>query len=804
MRCCDYLLASNDSFAYRFDRLICDLMKYLFIFFIFLSSFSAFSQSVTGKIETSTGTGLPFASIFVLNSNKATSADKDGYFAIPLSKGLYQLSFSAVGFARQIRNVNISANEAINLEIKLESVDKKLDEVIVNAEKREQNVQNVPAAVMVLDAKQIKDYRIWDITNLTAISPSLFTVEHGNSTSSNFFNIRGVMGFSNEQAVATYVDGVYQFDYFSAPPLFNDVQSIEVLRGPQGTLYGRNAFGGVVNITTKQPGNVPSGYIETSLGNYGQQRYTASISGPVLKNKLFASGAFTYNHRGSIYYNEFTKSGFDRREDYSGNLNLRYLPSANWSLALNTKMENDNDRGSFPWVGSYEEVLSKPFQVNTNNTNIERRNNFNASLSAKYYGRSFSFTSVSSYINWHAWYEGRGVDYDFGPIDALSTAPDQRQHVFTQEIRFASPSASQSNFKWVAGAYGFFQNTRMNTPTFYGPDYILLDPTATNVPFTTISKSSGSNSGYAFFGQTTYSITKKLDITAGIRFDHERRKLSQQSDYIKEPDPVEYSPFKEYKATFDAFTPKFVLSYKLQDNMLLYGSYARGFRAGGLNTNAVDPKQVPYEPEHSDNYEIGWKNMFWKNKIKFNLTAFYLEQHNQQISTAMDGINALVLNVGEMHNKGIELEVTTLPLKGLQIDWNASYSHARYASLLLYDATVGAVVNFKGDKPINTPPLSSMLATQYTYDLVANKQKLAIFVRGEYRYLGEYYFDFINGLSQPAYSLFNAKAGISNGRVELNFWARNITDRKYVAYGSFGSFLLGSPRTYGTTFIAKF
>lgn len=361
----------------------------------------------------------------------------------------------------------------------------------------------------------------------------------------------------------------------------------------------------------------------------------------IVSDKLFVGGSFTYNHRGSIYYNEFTKSGYDRRDDYSCNFNLRYLPSANWSLALNVKTENDNDRGSYPWVTSYDSVFAKPYQVNSNNANVERRNNFNTSLAANYYGKRFNFTSVSSYIDYH---------------------------------------------------------------------------------------------GY---------------------------------------------------------------------NMLLYASYARGFRAGGLNTNAPTPAQVPYEPEHSDNYEIGWKNMLLNNKLKLNLTVFYLEQHNQQISTSMDGLNQLILNVGEMHNKGAELEVTTLPVKGLQIDWNASYSYARYTSLLLFSTTANQVVNYKGNQPINNPPISSMLATQYTYPFKGSKQRLAAFVRGEYRYLSKYYFDFINGYGQPSYSLFNAKAGVSTKHFELDGWIRNITDRKYIPYGSFGTFLLGTPRTYGLTLIAK-
>lgn len=780
-------------------------MKYLYTLLFLAYTISSFAQTLKGTTKTTRGGFIDKATIKLLNTNYGSLTNSQGNYTISsLKEGIYTISVSAIGYASQLKSIDVKKGQTLVIDFKLAESSRELNEVTVSSEKRQESVQKIPAAITSLDAKQIREYRLWDITNLTAIAPSLFTVEHGNSAGSNFFNIRGVMGFSSEQAVATYVDGVYQFDYFSAPIQFNDVQSIEILRGPQGTLYGRNAFGGVVNITTRQPGNTPSGYTEVTFGNYGQQRYTVSLSEAIVKNKLFASAAFTYNHRGSIYYNELTKSGYDRREDYSGNFNLRYLPSANWSLALNVKTENDNDRGSFPWVTSHDEVFSKAYQVNSNVANMDKRNNFNISLAANYYGRDFNFTSVSSYTNYHEYYGDGGVDYDFSPLDALSISPDTRQRVYAQEVRFSSPSAKQSKLQWVAGAYGFTQRNHINSPTYYGPDYIQLDPTS-DAPFITTSISQGTNRGYAFFGQATYSLTDKLDFTAGIRYDHEDRELGQYTNYQKDTDPtILLTPNQDYRASFHAVTPKFVLSYKLQDNMLLYGSYARGFRAGGLNTNATDPKQVPYEPEHSDNYEIGWKNMFLNNKLKLNLTAFYLEQHNQQISTAMDGVNALILNVGEMHNKGAELEVTALPVKGLQIDWNVSYFYARYTSLLLYSADAKAVVNYKGNQPINTPPVSSMLAAQYTYDFLGSKQQLAAFVRGEYRYLGKYYFDFINGLSQPAYSLFNAKAGISNNHFELNFWARNITNKKYVAYGSFGTFLLGSPGTYGTTLIIKF
>ncbi|QNK61095.1 TonB-dependent receptor [Pedobacter sp. PAMC26386] len=776
----------------------------IILFILYCTPVFAQSGNIQGTVTTSQGQAVFKTTVKLLNTNYGVLTDAEGKYTIKnLASGNYTISVSAIGYASILKKITLGKGEVLISDFKLAESNQQLNEVTVSSEKRQESVQNIPAAITSLDAKQIKDYRLWDITNLTAIAPSLFTVEHGNSTGANFFNIRGVLGYTNEQAVATYIDGVNQYEFFSAPPLFNDIQSIEILRGPQGTLYGRNAFGGVVNITTRQPGNTSSGYAEISLGNYGQQRYTVSLSGPVVKNKLFASGAFTYNHRGSIYYNNYTKSGYDRREDYSGNFNLRYLPSERWALSLNAKIENDNDRGSYPWVRSYTQVLEKPYEVSSNNTNIERRNNFNTSLQANYYGKDFNFTSVSSYINYHLDYPG-GYDFDFSPLNILTGSPDIRQHIYTQEIRLSSPTTNSSKLQWVAGAYGFLQNNSNASLSSYGPDYLLLDPKS-GAPFNTIAYSSAKNQGFAFFGQATYAIASQWDVTAGIRYDHEVRKLSKYTDYQKDPNPpVLLTPNRDYRANFNAVTPKLTVSYKPKDQMLIYASYARGFRAGGLNTTAPRPDQVPYDPEHSDNYEIGWKNTFLNNKLKLNLTGFYLEQHNQQVGTSQDGVNQLILNVGEMHNKGIELELSALPLKGFQIDLNASYSYARYASLLLYNKEAKAVVDNKGNQPIYNPPFSSMLAAQYSYDFGNSKQKLTAFLRGEYRYLDKYYFDFVNGLNQPGYSLFNAKTGVTGKNFELNFWARNITDKRYVAYGSFSTFILGTPRTYGTTLIVKF
>ena len=195
-------------------------MKFIYLIFILFFTIPVIAQTINGSVKTKAGKPVPSATITILNTTQATATDQEGRFTLRLGDGDYQISVSAVGFATQVKPISISKKSTIDLAIQLSAASQQLNEVVVTAEKKQQDVQKVPAAVTVLDAKQIKDYRIWDITSLTAIVPNLFVVEHGNSASSNFLNIRGVMGFSNEQAVATYVDGVYQFDYFSAPIQF--------------------------------------------------------------------------------------------------------------------------------------------------------------------------------------------------------------------------------------------------------------------------------------------------------------------------------------------------------------------------------------------------------------------------------------------------------------------------------------------------------------------------------------------------------------------------------------------------------
>lgn len=774
------------------------MKKIIFTLLLLCTIAMLHAQSIKGKIKASNGTGIEAATIRILNTDKITIADKQGNFGFAnIAVGTYQLSVSSIGFATQVKEVKVAPNQAIEIAVTLTEQGRQLDEVVVTADKVETNLQKTPLAITSLNAKQLEEYRVWTISDLTALAPSTFTVEHGNTTGSNFLNIRGAMGFSNDQAVATYVDGVYQFDYFSAPLNFSNIERVEILRGPQGTLYGRNAFGGVLNVVTKKPVNKTSGFAETDLGNYGQQRYSVGFNTPIIKNKLFVNAGLQSNSRGAVYSNPtLNTENFDHHNAYSGNVNLKYIASDKWILDWSTRYENNKDKGGYPWAATDSLARANPYTTFGNWDNTERRTNLNNSLAVKYYGNNFNFTSITSLVDYHIWIPGR-FDFDFTPYQLISGSTWSRQNELTQEFRFSSP-ANAGKWKWTAGSYLFGEKTKNGSTTYFDQDYALYDP---NAPYASISNGKRNAYGVAFFGQATYAITPKFDATVGARYDIEHRELTQNSAFEKDGIVTPLTADSTAKKTFNAFTPKVILSYKLTDNSMVYGSYAKGFRVGGFNFgNATYPT---YKPEKSDNYEVGIKNNLWNNKLKINLTAFYFQQKDQQVSTSQDGINYASLNVGDMDNYGLELETSALPAKNLQIDWTASTSHSEYKKLELFDAATNAVKNYKGNKAINNPALQSMLAVQYGVPFSKAAQNFKAFIRGEFRYIGEYQLDFVNAYHQDAYGMLNARAGVTSNHLDIALWVRNLNDVRYMAYG-YGAYLMGSPRMWGVTLTGKF
>jgi iron complex outermembrane receptor protein len=780
----------------------------LFVLLILCISVKGQSPAnLSGTIADDKNQAIPGASVYLLNTNYHTIADKNGKFSLKdINAATYTLHISAVGYATKNQQIVISSNNpAIN--IQLNDAGTQLDEVTVTAQKYEEDAQRVPASISTLSAKQVRDYRLWDLKDLTAIAPNLNSAGPGDNRTVS--GIRGIVTTSYDPAVATYVDGVNQYGLDTYIPQLLDVERIEVLRGPQGTLYGRNATGGVINIITKQPTNTISGFAGLDFGNYNQQRYTLGFKAPLIKDKLFIGVAGVYSGFNGFYTNTFNNTHFDKQHFFLGNYYLKFLATSKLAFTLNVKNYNNRNNGAFPLAGSPADALSDPYKVNQNATTTMVDNTFNSSLAINYTGSDFNFTSQSSYQVNNRYYT-TPIDGDFSPIDAISLINNyggnwNKVKTDIQEFRFTSPASSTSALKWTAGTYGFYHYAPNKVGTHYGADAGAVGSPQTN--FTSINTNTDRNFGVAVYGQLAYTISPEWDITAGLRYDYEHKKENIQGEY--QPDgqaAIITRSDTSSKANFKAFSPKLNVAYHLSANNNLYASYSRGFRAGGITELSSDPSQPPlytFKPEYSNNYEIGSKNNFLDNKLRVNIAVFYTRVTDAQVPTLIlpDAIT-VTKNAGKLNSKGVELELNATPVKGLSFDYNFGYTHARYTDLIV--GNNGEIVNLKGNHQVYTPNVTSMLAAQYSYDL-GGQQKIKLVARGEWRYLGNEYFDLANQIEQKGYSKFNARLGVDTKNFSLFLWESNIANKKYIDYAyDFGASHLGNPRTYGVSLSTNF
>ncbi|SER68842.1 TonB-dependent receptor [Pedobacter rhizosphaerae] len=778
------------------------ILSLVSIFLLTCFAANAQQNSLSGTIKNNKREPIGQVTIQVLNTNLSVVSKADGTFEFEkVPSGKLNVKFTALGYASTVKTINGQF-----LEVVLEGNDTKLDEITVSAQKIEEKVQGIPASITVLSAAKISDYRIQNTRDLSAIVPNLYSSNPGDGR--NVTSIRGIGTTSYDPAVATYIDGVNQFGLDTYIASLFDVERIEVLRGPQGTLYGRNAMGGVINIITKQPTNATNGFAGVDIGNYGQQRYSAGIRTPLIKNKLFFGAAGLYNKQNGFYTNEFNNTKFDKLHGYLGNYYLKFLASSKFALTLNVKHNENRNNGTFPLAGSVDEALANPFKLNQNATTEMVDNLFNASLSANYAAEDFNFSSQTAYQSNYRYYK-QPIDGDFSPLDAVAIVNDygkdwNKVEVYTQEIKFSSSATSASRLKWLGGLYGFYQRNPVKQGTYFGADGAIMGAE----PFTTaVNINSGKGAGLAAFGQLSYQLTDQLNATAGLRYDYEHKKLLASGEYlIPGMDPIVTQGDTSAKANFHAVSPKLSLSYLLASDNQIYVSYSRGYRAGGITQLASDPSVKPldaYKPEYSNNIELGSKNTFFNQRLSVNLAAFYIQVTDAQIPILIlpDALTT-TRNAGKLTSKGFDLELSAKPVKGLSMDYNLGYTDAKYKSLNLSKG--GTMVDLSGNKQIYTPEMTSMLALQYAYE-IDSRAKLNVIARGEWSFIGNQFYDLSNEIQQKGYNIYNAKVGFSAKAFDLFFWGRNLANKTYVDYAyDFGAAHLGNPKTYGLSLIGRF
>lgn len=697
--------------------------------------------------------------------------------------------------------------------------------MVVTANKREEDILKVATAITSLSAKKIEDNRIWSLGDLAAIVPNYAYQELGVAYQ-QIQSIRGIQAFSENPAVATYVDDVNNLDILANGSMFTDIERIEVLRGPQGTLFGRNAMGGVVNIITKKPTNKTSSFIEAGAGNLGLQRYSAGVKTPIVKDKLFFGLTAGFQTKDGYFVNDTTGTSttdgsangktLGGEKNVYGNLFLKWLPTTRFMLTLNVKGQKDWSNNSSYMVSQADASVgfAHPNKLNLGRVGQDRRNILTNSLVAKYDGAHFTVTSVSAYQAIRMGYKDiyfPGYYSSFYDKKVGELLPPQQ--VYSQEIRISA--IDDRRLQYTAGVYAFLQKSYPGDNVYELPAEDAATYGVSSGSYI-VSRNEGKNYGFAGFGEANYNLTSKWVATLGLRYDYEHRQSTFNGfgdAVLTDGQVTNLVADTTATGTYTAFSPKVAVRYTVNEHASAYATYNRGFRSGGINaqrfTTSTTMKQT-YDPEYSDNFEVGYKTSLAQNRVSLAASAFLIQWRDMQLSNIVAAYTYALENVGNAQSKGIELEVSAIPVKALQLDASLGINKTKYEdfTLVRVDYTTGVESNTEvaGNTLSNTPSHTLYVAAQYALNLTRTVKAV---LHADVRNVGGYYADMQNTVKQPAYTLLNTRIGFMYQHYSAFFWGQNLTHERYMLYGSADStygtnVIMSGPATYGITLSAKF
>ncbi|MFV0468187.1 MAG: TonB-dependent receptor [Dysgonomonas sp.] len=659
------------------------------------------------------------------------------------------------------------------------------DEVVIQAFKQNKDLALLPISATLLSDKTIKDRNITNIKEITSFVPNLFMPDYGSKMISPAY-IRGIGSRINAPSIGLYVDGVPYFDRSTFDFSLNDIDRIEVLRGPQGTIYGRNTMGGIINVYTKSPFKYKETNLGLSVANYNNYLIEASHYGNV-KNTFGYSFSGNYQHSGGYFNNSFTGKKADPSDAVSSRVRLSWRVQPQLYIHFSSAYEY-SDQDGYPY-GIYNADDNSVNDVNYNARSFYRRNMSTSGLNIEYFTPSFRFGSQTSF----QYFDGKqGLDQDFTPKDQYYVNFFQRQQMYSQE--FNIKSTTNSKYKWQFGAFGFHQNYKTNNDI----EYLASD----SLNHQNISTPS---TGFALYHQSTIDnlLTNGLSLIMGVRYDWEEIKMHTILNNEKIGKPQTEALNVEDKAIYSQFTPKVSLQYTFTNDEIVYASATKGYKAGGFNTTMETEEARSFDPEHSWCYEVGTKASCLNKLIYTDISLFYINWHDQQISqTKPNGGKGYILrNAGKSESKGAEITMHINPLENLSVQLGYGYTHAKFKE---YEKT--ATISYTGNYLPMVPSNTFSAGADYSIRL-KNSFFDKININGQYSGLGKLYWTEENNAIQPFYGTLNGKLSFIKDKILVELWAKNITNTKYVTYyfTSGSAFAQrGKPCTFGLNFNYKF
>ena len=695
-----------------------------------------------------------------------------------------------------------------------------LDDIIVTAQKRAEGLSDVPISISAVSGKQVESY---GQTNLEQISSSVPNLKITQTAIANRIAIRGIASGDNkgfEQSVAMFVDGVYYGrDQLSRLPLV-DMERVEVLRGPQPTLFGKNAIAGAVNITTRSPTDEFEGTVSGLYEfNHKELQLTGVLSGP-LSDGIEARVVGYHRSMDGYFYNQKLKRNEPNVDEYYVRGKVEFDKGG--PLAAELKLEyadfamKGQPRDVFGAVGNYNAVFQGPFFVSTvpdyvrEDNGYESRNKvFGATLNADLEIGEHTLTSVTSLLD----YKTREiVDVDFSGIsflDGTNLREDYRQ--FSQELRLTSPGGEA--FNYIGGVY--YQHAKLDVQ-----DFTLFNPTflGLGAPFNALGDTrndrdySQTSDLISAFAQGELSLTDQLRVTAGARFNHEKKSGRRSLAIVQ--GPLSTAPAAVVAAVFralnieahsiagklseDSFNPMVNVQFDATDDLMLYASYARGTKAGGFDirsnslptsTTVAKPGAFEFQDESADNFEAGLK--YKGRDVAFNLSFYRTKYKDLQVNIFDGTLNFNVRNAAAARTQGIEADFRAALAEGLTISGAIAYLDFKFTNFTdgqcyyLQTPGPGGFCDYSGKRNALSPKWSGNLNVDY-WTPVGSDLKLSFNVNADFSssYIAAANLD--PRTYQGSYAKLGARVALGqiDNRWEVALIGRNLTDQRILQTGS--------------------
>lgn len=674
-----------------------------------------------------------------------------------------------------------------------------IEEIVVTAEKRQTSLQSTPIAITAISAGMIETAQIDDIRDIQQLAPSL---TFNDAPAGLQLYMRGVgqdaPTVGNNPAVAVYVDDVYQGHQFANAAAFFDVAQVEVLRGPQGTLYGRNSTGGNINVTSKLPGFEKELNLEVTAGEHGHRRFNASAAGGLNDDSLAIRASYSFSDRDGYRKNLASGKDIDFEELKAASLSLLYVPSEDFEAVLRLDYQDVEGSGN---PGSYlatvpgsglNPLLFGARIVGEESTDVY--NDTEGEESGRYWGVSgtmtwqlgeMAFKSITSYRESR---RSTFLDSDATDIPFVTIGQTSEAEEFFQEFNL-SGVAMNDRLDWIVGA-NYYRDDVSTDPLVLLPIFALLlpplppmdtlDGNSTTIPFIHLNFSEELRS-VGVFAQGTYHLSEKLRSTLGVRYTRDEKDVTISNiGNLTAPS----AQCRDQKSSESWTTPTFKvgLDYEISDRAMAYGSVSRGFKAGGFNSGSC---RDPFDEEKLTAYEIGFKNTFFDRKLVLNTALYYYDYSDLQVRSFTEELAVDIANAAESTIYGLELEFVARPVPGLQLDGGFNLLQSEFDKAMLDQPMVPGVnpEDVSGNQLLRSPETKMNLGVQYTLELQGGS---SIQARYDAVYSDDFYVDaFENDFSRiESHTIQNLRITWRNrlNKLFVQAFIENLGDEEYLEW----------------------